>query len=139
MAVVSVHVPKVSSSCLLTLPNQKVGLTQASSNACSILGPRARETLCEPVSAEYFPPPAGSPEMKPPRLSKPDVWGLVFLVQDLRAVELDGGLEPPAPEGGSAVVIVSPLVVLLQPSARRGGLGYTLSLPLLPISLWFLL
>ena len=96
--------------------------------------------LCAPFkNGVYFPQPSGSPKSKPHWPSKPNVLG----------AHLPGAGPPPPGWGAwwglktphslrrtSAIVIILPFVGL---PPRGVGLDYTVSLPLLPVSLWFLL
>lgn len=90
-------------SCLLSLQEalqaQQVGLTQAPLKGLPLCF--SCEVLCAHLRVESLIPVAlSSPIHKPCWFSKPDVWGLIFPVQDLRAAEPDVELGPLVPWGG---------------------------------------
>ena len=92
----------------------------------SVLGLGVCEILCAPfkggVSLSYSP--LALLYSSPAGLQSHMFWGVVFPVQDLRLGRT------------SAIVILFPFVGCLPGSV---GLDYTMSVSLLPISLWFLL
>ena len=103
------------------------------------LSPRAREILCAPsksgVSVSYNP--LGHLKVSPTGLQSQMLWGLVFPSAGSSGSRARCGAQTPCSLWKtSAIVIILPFVCF---PSRSMGLDYTLTLPLLPILLWFVL
>ena len=97
-------------------------------SACKILCVSFKSGVC--ISHN----PLGLPKLSPAGVQSQVVWGLVFLVQDLRDGEPSVGLRTLTPVGEPLQCNYSPVSV--SPTCEYGL--YIMTQPLLPI-LWFLL
>ena len=95
-----------------------------------------RFSVCPLRVSLYFPQSFGAPEIKPNWSSRSNALGNTFWVQDPQAGEPNMGLRTlTALENHCNIIILQ----FVGHPPRVMGLDYIASLPLLPVSLWFVL